>query len=229
MFKPLKTIGRLSLFAALTFSAAQATAGGRDDFHVTITNLTYSISFTPILVASQRRPVSIFAAGTPASDDLSAIAEGGDVGPMTTTLNHDADVVDVQNSGGLLGPGESVTVIVSGERGAKYISVASMMLPTNDGFIGLNSVEVSRRGEMSFYSPAYDAGSEANDELCANIPGPTCGGSGPSPGSDNPGDENYVHIHRGIHGIGDLAADRYDWRNPVARITVTRIGGRKND
>jgi hypothetical protein len=38
-----------------------------------------------------------------------------------------------------------------------------------------------------------------------------------------------VHIHRGTHGIGDLDADRYDWRNPVARITVTRIRGSKGD
>ena len=229
MFKLANIIGRLGLFAVLTFSTAQATASGRDDYHVTITNLTHSINFTPILVASHRRPVSIFELGAPASDDLSAIAEGGDVGPLTTTLNHDKNVVDVQTSAGLLGPGESVTVIVSGDRGASYISVASMMLPTNDGFIGLNGVEVPRRGSQVFYSPGYDAGSEANDELCVNIPGPTCGGAGPSPGSDNPGDENYVHIHRGTHGIGDLDADRYDWRNPVARITVTRIRGSKGD
>jgi hypothetical protein len=230
MFKLVKAIGRLSLFAALTFTASQVAAGGKDDYHVTITNLTHSINFTPILVASHRRPVSIFELGAPASDELSAIAEGGDVGPMTTMLNHDHDVVDVQASAGLLGPGESVTVIVSGDHGVKYISVASMMLPTNDGFIGLNSAEVSKRGDMVFYSPAYDAGSEANDELCANIPGPHCKGSGPSPTSGdepNTGDETYVHIHRGTHGIGDLAADIYDWRNPVARISVTRIRGKK--
>lgn len=229
MFNHLKTSARLLLTASLIFATSPANARGGADFHVTITNLTHSINFTPILVASHRRPVSIFELGTPASEDLSAIAEGGDVGPMTTTLNHDSQVVDVQNSGGLLGPGESVTVIVSGEHGAKFISVASMMLPTNDGFIGLDSAEVSKHGPVSFYSPGYDAGSEANDELCANIPGPTCGGVGSSPGIGNPGDENYVHIHRGIHGIGDLLADRYDWRNPVARITVIRIRSKKGE
>jgi hypothetical protein len=103
-----------------------------------------------------------------------------------------------------------------------------MMLPTNDGFIALDSVEVSKKG-ATFYSPGYDAGSEANDELCINIPGgASCGGMGSSPGV-NPGDENQVHIHRGTHGIGDLAADVYDWRNPVARITVTRVRGVKAD
>ena len=226
MFNLFKIAGRVTLAAALMLATTQASASGRGDFHVTITNLTYSINFTPILVTSHRRPVSIFEVGTPASEDLAAVAEGGDLGPLTTTLNHDPQVVDVQNSGGLLGPGESVTVVVSGARGARYISVASMMLPTNDGFFGLNSVAISRDGEKTFYSPGYDAGSEANDELCTNIPGPTCGGTGPSPGLNNPGDENYVHIHRGTHGIGDLAADRYDWRNPVARISVTRVRGK---
>ena len=32
------------------------------------------------------------------------------------------------------------------------------------------------------------------------------------------GEEGYVHIHAGIHGIGDFgASDRY-WRNPAAYI-----------
>ena len=223
MFTFFKPAFRVTFLSILLFASATASASGNKSYHVTITNLTHAISFTPILVASHRRPVSIFELGTPASDDLSAIAEGGDTGPMTTTLNGNSHVIDVQQSVGLLLPGESVTVVVSAGHGAKMISVASMMLPTNDAFIGLNSVEVSRKGS-TFYSVGYDAGSEANDELCTNIPGPTCGGVGPSPGV-NPGDENYVHVHRGIHGIGDLAADVYDWRNPVARITVKRVRG----
>jgi hypothetical protein len=100
-------------------------------------------------------------------------------------------------------------VVVSAKHGARRISLASMMLPTNDGFIALDSVPAPRHGSSTFYSPGYDAGTEANDELCASIPGPTCGGAGLSPG-DNPGDEKFVHIH-------------YDWRNPVAKITISRV------
>jgi len=221
MFTILKKTAAVILLAGVTFSSS-VLANGYASYHVTITNLTNSITFTPILVASQRRVVSIYELGSPASDDLAAIAEAGDIGPLTTTLNGNHRVVDVQNSGGLLLPGKSVTVVVSAAHGAKRISIASMMLPTNDGFIALDSVKVSRHGSTTFFSPGFDAGSEANDESCANIPGPTCGGVGPSPGI-NVGDEGYVHIHRGMHGIGDLAADVYDWRNPVARITVTRV------
>ena len=223
-----KAARRAAFFAVLIFASASASAGGNPTYHVTITNLTHAIIFTPTLVASHRRPVSIFELGAPASSELSTIAEGGDVGPMTTALNDDSNVVDVQDSGGLLMPGHSVTVVVSARRGAKMISVASMMLPTNDGFIGLSDVKAPKRGTATYYSPGYDAGSEANDELCDNIPGGGgCSGMGGSPG-DNDGDEGYVHVHRGTHGIGNLAADVYDWRNPVARITVTRVNGSKN-
>jgi len=148
---------------------------------------------------------------------------------MTTTLNANRRVVDVQNSGDLLKPGMSVTVIVSAAHGARHVSIASMMLPTNDGFIALDSVKTPWYGSATYFSPGYDAGTELNDESCANIPGPTCGGVGPSPSSSpggyNEGDEKYVHIHRGMHGIEDLKAHVYDWRNPVAKITVTRVRG----
>jgi hypothetical protein len=66
--------------------------------------------------------------------------------------------------------------------------------------------------------PAYDAGTELNDELCENIPGPLCGGGAVSAESG----EGFVHIANGIHGIGDLAPELYDWRNPVAKVTIRR-------
>ncbi len=229
MFMILKKATRVAFVTALICSSSSAFASGYSSFHVTITNLTNAITFTPILVASHRRPVDIFELGSPASDELTAIAESGDVVPMTTTLNANRRVVDVQNSGDLLKPGKSVTVVVSAARGARYISIASMILPTNDGFIALDSVKAPRHGSATSFSPGYDAGTELNDESCANIPGPTCGGVGPSPGVDNEGDEGYVHIHRGMHGIGSgdlkLKADVYDWRNPVAKITVKRVRG----
>jgi len=198
-------------------------ASGPAIYHVTITNLTNSINFTPILVASHRRPVSIFELGAPASKELTAIAEGGDTSLLAATLGKDPQVVDVQSSGDqLLSPGDSVTVIVRASHGAKRISLASMMLPTNDGFIALDSVKAPKRGSVIYFSPGYDGGTEPNNEWCIYIPGPTCGGEGPSP-LGSPRDEGYVHIHRGIHGVGDLRPAIYDWRNPVAKVTITRI------
>lgn len=63
------------------------------------------------------------------------------------------------------------------------------------------------------------------EELCASIPGPfftECGGPGGGAVVVR-GEEGYVHIHAGIHGIGDMNAAMRDWRNPVAMITIRRI------
>jgi hypothetical protein len=222
MFTILKKLAGAVLAAGLAVNTPAALASGSATYHVTITNITHSINFTPIMVASHRHPVGIFELGAPAGDELAAIAEGGDTSLLQAALEEMSHVVDIQSSGGLLGPGQSVTVVVSAKHGARRISLASMMLPTNDGFIALDSVPAPRHGSSTFYSPGYDAGTEANDELCASIPGPTCGGAGLSPG-DNPGDEKFVHIHRGTHGVGDLDAAVYDWRNPVAKITISRV------
>ena len=219
MFRSMRYALTTAAVSGLLLSSATASADGNTTYDVTITNITNAINFTPILVASHRKGISLYEPGSPASDELTAIAEGGDTAPLAAVLAADPRVADVQNSGGLLEPGQSVTVTVSARRGARFISLASMMLPTNDGFIALNSVRAPRHGSVTYYSQGFDAGSEPNDELCISIPGPTCGGEGPSPGVDG---EGYVHIHRGMHGIGDLAPEIYDWRNPVAAITITR-------
>jgi len=224
MFTQLNKLLGAALITSLLSVSATVAASGSASYHVTITNITNAINFTPIMVASHRRSISLFDLGSAASDDIAAVAEGGDTSGLETTLDADPQVVDIQNSVGLLEPGQSVTVVVSAAHGARRISLAAMLLPTNDGFIALSGVRVPRHGSAVYYLRAYDAGSEPNDELCDNIPGPTCGGTGPSPAIDI-NDEGYVHIHRGIQGNGDLDAARHDWNNPVARISVTRIRG----
>ncbi len=209
-----------ALCGSLLFSSA-ALADGQANYQVTITNLTRGQAFTPILVASHRKGVKLFALGSAASNELSALAEGGDVTPLTNALEANYKVLDTANSGGLLKPGQSVTVSVSAAHGAKEISLASMLIPTNDSFIALNGVKAPKHGKTTvYYSPGYDAGSELNDELCQNIPGPVCGGAG---GSPEAGGEGYVHISGGISGKADLAAETYDWRNPTAKIVIERV------
>lgn len=219
-----KTAAAVICSSAIYSSAALASGGAQ--YEVTITNLTRAQAFTPILVASHRNGVHIFEAGSAASAELSALAEGGDVAPLTGVLEANYKVTDVENSGGLLMPGASVTVMVDAKRGAKQISLASMLIPTNDSFIGLSAVAAPKNGKsVTYYSPGYDAGTEPNDESCANIPGPVCGGEGGSPGA---GGEGYVHISGGIHGIGDLLAETYDWRNPTAKIVIKRVSKKKH-
>ncbi len=213
-----------ALTAGLLMSTTVAADGGSANYEVTITNLTRGQAFTPVLVASHRGAVKLFELGTAASAELSALAEGGDTGPLNTVLDNNRRVVDTNASEGLIMPGMSATVTVSARHGAKRISLASMLIPTNDSFIALNNMSAPKHGRsVVYFTPAYDAGSEPNDENCMHMPGPVCGGEGGSPGA---GGEGYVHVSGGIAGIGDLAADTYDWRNPTAKIEIRRVSGK---
>lgn len=194
------------------------------EYQVTITNLTRGESFTPILVTTHRAGVHMFKLGDAPSTELAALAEGGDTAPMAAYLEATGKVAGMANTGGLLDPGKTVTVTVKANRHTHFISLAGMLIPTNDGFVALNSVRLPLYGTATYYAPAYDAGSEPNDEQCANIPGPVCGGIG---GSPEAGGEGFVHIHSGIHSNGDdvnvLNSKTRDWRNPVAVIHIKRI------
>jgi hypothetical protein len=204
--------------------AQTPTAAAAPRFEVTVTNLTRGQQFTPILVASHQKGVRLFTLGSPASSELATLAEEGNTVPLAALLLATSGVSDIAASAGLLNPGQSVTISVDAGGGFDHLSVAAMLIPTNDGFFALNGVEGPRGDQtLTLYSPAYDAGSERNDELCASIPGPffaECGGAGS--GGKPGGGEGYVHIHAGIHGIGDLDLAQRDWRNPVAQITIRR-------
>lgn len=213
------------LTAAALLAANMAMAQRGAQYEVTITNLTPGQSFTPQMVLTYRGEASIFELGEPASEALEILAEGGNPGPL---IDEFANVVwDSTTIGGLIGPGESASTTLLGNPGQGRISVAAMLIPTNDTFMALDGADLPRRGSATFMVPAYDAGTEANDQNCNNIPGPLCGGVGDDlvPGE---GEEGYVHIGNGFHQLEEgnpdvLSPPGYDWRNPVARITVTRI------
>jgi hypothetical protein len=195
-------------------------------YKVTITNITSGQTFTPSIVLNHKKDVHLFTPGFPASTSLATLAESGNTGPLSTMMSMNPKVADIAVSDGLLAPGESTTVQLERTGGIHYISLAAMMIPTNDGFIALNGVMAPKGHKSVMYlSPAYDAGTEVNDELCANIPGPYCGGAGLS---DEDG-EGYVHINAGIHGIADVPDDIFDWRNPVAKVIIERVGGHDDD
>ncbi|MGI9282445.1 MAG: spondin domain-containing protein [Endozoicomonas sp.] len=190
-------------------------------YEVTVTNITRGQSFTPVLAATHRNSFRLFQLGQPVSDELSQLAEGGDINPLKTTL--DASYRSVSNTAstaGLLNPGQSTTFEIQAGHGVKRLSLAAMLIPTNDTFVSLSAVKLPKYGSKTYRASAYDAGSEPNDELCANIPGPVCGGSGVSAGESG---EGFVHISAGIHGEADLARSAYDWRESVATVTVRRV------
>ena len=221
----------LSLALAGSLAVTAAARAADDDhegarFEVTITNLTRGQQFTPILVASHKSNVKLFELGKPASSELATLAEEGNTAPLAAALAALPGTGQVVTGSGLTNPGASVTLIVEGRRGFGHFSVAAMLIPTNDAFFAINGMPLPRGNDvLTLTAPAYDAGSERNDELCVSIPGPSfaeCGGSGGG-GAPVGGEEGFVHIHAGIHGIGNLVAATRDWRNPVALITVRRM------
>ena len=210
--------------AMLLSGAASNVALASDDakFEVTITNITQGEIFTPIMVASHRRGTKLFTLGEAASSELEVIAESGNPGPLGDSLISSGAALDVVTADGVLFPGASLTLTVRTDKKHAHVSVASMLVPTNDAFFAVNGIRGPRGNKSTtVYSPAYDAGTETNDEDCDNIPGPpfACTGEGFNAASG----EGYVYIHPGIHGGGDLSVASYNWNNPVAKITIRRI------
>lgn len=195
---------------------------GASAYDVTVTNLTAGTTFTPALAVVHSKNISLFALGEPASEGIAALAEAGDPGVIASTAGGVPEVGGFATDTDPLAPGASTTIRVSSTVGFERITVAAMLLPTNDGFYAINTekLPVSTGESVTYYATGYDAGSEPNDELCSNIPGPQCEGEGLSPDTDG---EGYIHVHPGIHGIGDIAPEDHDWNNPVAKIRITAV------
>ncbi len=200
-------------------SFANQSYGGRT-YEVTITNLTRGQIFSPPIVISHDRNFNLFSLGAPASDQIYPLAEDGDTGPLTKYITDLPSVFDYTVAEGPLLPGESVILKITTRRHFRYVSAAGMLVTTNDAFFAIRDLRVPAWGKAIVDAIVYDAGSEANSEDCAYIPGPPCGKGGVR---DTDQAEGYIHIHAGIHGIADLIPSSEDWRNPAAVITVRPI------
>lgn len=207
------------MIAAVAVLSLASAAIAQTVYNVTITNITSGQVFTPLAVVSHSPAVGLFQVGQAASVELEHVAEAGDTGPLAAALGASGETADIQALTTPLPPGQSVTVPIMTAAGMDLISVVGMLVPTNDAFVALNGV-MALADSATFRVPAYDSGTEANDENCMHIPGPpnVCQGEGFNESRE--GAEGFVHIHRGIHGIMDLTASVYDWRNPVAQITI---------
>jgi len=218
-----------SLFVGciLSVSVLAATNSWADDdmitYKITVTNLTPAQPFAPILAATHLSGMSFYEVGHAPSDELAHLAEGGNSAPMQAMLLTLPGVIDAKiYAGGLTKPGTTSTMTVTAKRGMDRVSVGGMLGATNDAFFAVGDVALPKgRQVLTYMADAYDAGSEDNDEAKEHVFGFGIAGAGYSP---VPNDRSpFVHIHNGIHGIADLPANRMDWRNPVAEITIERV------
>lgn len=211
---------KISLIALLFVTAALSTSVFADGakYKVSITNLTKSVSFTPVMVAAHSDKVSLFELGKPSSDAIGRVAEGGDTSGVAAMFDSYHD--QVKSLGGLLNAGETAELVFEGISRQVKFTVASMLLPTNDAFVAQTFTLKKWKHSKTFFLNAYDSGTETNDELCVSIPGPVCGGEPFSPEDEG---EGFVHVHSGIHGIADLNASQYTWNDPVLKVKITRV------
>lgn len=192
---------------------------------VTITNSTAGQVLTPPLVILHNGSYNLFFPGESASGALTLLAEEGIADWVVQSLTSNGNVYDFALSDRELLPGETVILLlqISGVPLGQEarLTVLGMLATTNDGFYAVNNAQVlSDKGILrtDFEAIAYDAGTEVNNESCNFIPGSPCGSSGQR---NTRGAEGFIHVHRGIHGIGDLNPAVFDWRNPVAMVEVS--------
>ena len=224
-----KLIIILAVVAALATLSVGIAAGtshdsssGGIDYEVSVTNLMPGQILSPIIIATHTKDnAPLFSLGQPSSAELAAMAEDADTSGLMALWSDNDEVNDLQVltlDDGPIPPGQTATGVVNIDGEATRLSLASMLVSTNDGFISLNGMSLIGVVDRSVRVPVYDSGSEANSENCAYIPGPPCGNHL----HDDSASEGFVHIHSGVHGGGGLTPSLHDWHNPAALITIKR-------
>jgi Spondin_N len=247
----LKLVAALGAAAVLTLGAALPAASddGPDlrTYRVTLVNLTDGQPFSPPVAATHNRSMRMFQVGRLASDELAAIAQAGNQVPMFNLFNSSDEVTEAVDVGrpvtrvgtvvdppGPPGPFvDTVTFEITAERGDR-LSLATMLICTNDGFLGLDAVRLPSHGARAFLINGYDAGRENNTQDSQHLVDP-CTDLGPVPLPGDP-DGNVddgavltnppmrIHHHPNIQdGVGELTVADHGWRDPVAVAVVSRI------
>jgi len=196
-------------------------------YKVSLTNLTYSQPMSPMAITYHEKGENIFSVGQPVSIGLETLAEAGNNAQLLSELQANTKVVSAVGGNGLVLPSKTDTVIISG-RSSSCLSLVSMLVNTNDAFVGMNCIDVSTLAvgsKLVVRVPAYDAGTEANSELASTVPGPVGGGEGFNATRD---DVNFVYVHSNVvtkdDGLSSSALTQaHKWDNPTATITVERI------
>lgn len=223
----------------LGLSASVAPFASATQFDVEITNITHGITYTPFLVAAHTAGNNLFMVGQPASANLQTMAEGGNIDGLRADVDALGATVVANPAGGLLAPATSTSFSMDTDGTSNtQLSIVAMLLPTNDAFAGLNAITIpTEPGTYTYYLNAYDAGTEANDEIvngggASGTPGiPIAPGGDAGTGGTGLGgtDTNTnVHIHRGTigdtdpnGGPSDLDSTVHRWLNPVVRVRLT--------
>ncbi len=200
-------------------------------FDVTVSNLTNAQPLSPAAVIAHQDGYTFFSVGMPATAGFEEMAEGGDNTALLAEADADAMVTVTGSGAAPIGPAGSETVTIGmleSELPGLRISVGTMLVNTNDAFTGLNAMPVESMAVgdvISVFGVAYDAGTEADTETAATIPGPAGGGEGFNAVRDDQADQ--VSTHAGVVSQDDGFAtsdlsEQHRFDNPVVQIRVER-------
>ncbi len=195
-------------------------------FQVEVTNLAHNQTIAPLGVVLHRPAFDAFVLGAAASTGLELLAEGGDNSQFLSDAKADHAVLKTAAGTAAIAPGGSESFTVKGAAKDPHLSLAGMLVNTNDGFVALNGADISqlKKGDdLTLYAKIYDAGSEGNSEAAADLPGQ--GGEGFNADRN---DRDFVAVHAGVVGLEDgLATSALDssfrFDNPGMRVVVTRL------
>ena len=197
------------------------------------------------MLVTHSKETGIFTIGEAASEEIQAIAENGNNAPLLEALANDEHVLDVvegsapfvpANNPGGTGFDSSATFMITTAGKAKFLSFASMLICTNDGFTSLDTLHLPKKQKiMTAFSVAYDARTEMNTEDFANMVPPCQALIGESSDDEGTGksdpalaEEGIVIPHPGIIGGDDLLPGVHGWSDPVAKIVIERINGNED-
>jgi len=197
-------------------------------FQVELSNLTANQPLVPIAAILHGPGFSGWQVGTPVSAGLEQLAESGSPAAFLAEAGASGSLRDSQAGSGVVLPGASTQITLTGVASDARLTLASMLVNTNDAFTGiadrsLAGLQVGQK--MTFEVSTYDAGTEANRETSATVPGPAGGGEGFNPVRD---DRDFVTIHSGIVSADDGLAtsalnQSHRFQNPAALLVITRI------
>ena len=213
--------------------SATANVAAEHDYLVTIENLTTGQVFSPGVIATHTKETSVWEVGALASEGIRAIAEDGSPAIALSELSHTPGVHAVTSTfapinriGGPAGLPRSRTFSIHASAEANRLSVAVMLICTNDGFTGVSGVKLPGGFEPEAHlAGAWDAGTEQNNERFSQIVDP-CQAAGPvvapPDGNGRVATNDVITVHPNITGVGDLSVALHGWHFPVARITIQR-------
>lgn len=233
-FKKQKLFGLLALTTLLTacdYNDDDSTAIDSEDdnievvsssiYEVTLSNITQGQIFSPPALMTHSAGLTLWQAGESASLALEALAEGGDSSQFIAMT----DIENSQVSPSAVMPGESYSwTLELTEESATNISLATMLINTNDGFTGITDMDISALSLDDSYKKllmVYDAGTEENDEI--EVPG----SGGEAFNTSRSGDLDRVYVHAGVlteHELsGSVLSAEHKFDNPAAKLIIKRV------